>query len=433
MDNIENLLSKNKLELDELEVPEALENKLRTALDGKNKKIRISRSFKIKAAAIFICLILIGYNFNTLGFYTEKLTGYDKLMDANLKKLNELGKGQTIGKSLTFKNGLTFTLDGIMLDDNKLLAFYTLRNHKGNIENASIDPALIDLKGKFRDYMSDSSYGNINDTRTEIKYISTFAPPYRFDKDLVLNIVSKKNNQSEAGKISFTLDKSKAMGHSTKKFLHKNIKTDDLNLRFEYICASPTTTLIKGKVENIIELAIDRVRGIKFSPSSLDIKLIADGKVIETQQAELASNIDGVTFKYNFEPLPNNFKKLQIQFSALTSEHIINKNFKLKKDKQNESINIEGKNIEIRKIYEANGNTYVTLASESDVILTKVTMLMDGKIVELNKTTPENTNKNSNINTRTLEFIGTGNNLELNVQRMLYRKNYNEVVDIISN
>lgn len=433
MDNIKNLLGENKLELDKLEVPETLENKLRTALDDKNIKIKTNRHFKIKAAAVFICLILIGYNFSALGFYTEKLTGYDKLMDANLKKLNELGKDQTIGKTFKFKSGLTFTLDGIMLDDNKLLAFYTITDPKGNIENVSIEPSTLYLQGKSNNYMFHSSYGNVNDTKTEIKFTSTFDPPSTFDKDLVLNIIYKENNQAEAGKISFTLDKNKAMGHSIKKTLYKNIKTDDVNLRLEYICASPTTTVIKGKVESILELALDRMRGIKFSPSGLDVRLIVDGKVMDNQESEHGSNIDGVNFKYNLEPLPNNFKKLQIQFLGLTSEHIVNKNFKLKKDMENQSIYTENKNIDIKKIYETKGNTYVTISTETDIILTKVNMIIDGKLIELNKTIPVNTTKDSNVNTRTLEFVGTGNNLELNIQRMIYRKNYNEIVDIISN
>lgn len=427
MNNIENLLNENKLDFDKLEAPESLENKLRAALKDKNNKSKINKPFKMKAAAIFICLILAGYNFNTLGFYSEKLTGYDKLMDSNLKKLNELGKGQTIGKSFTFKNGLVFTLDGIMMDDNKLLAFYTIRNSAANIENLPIDE--LQLTGKFNNYMVHSSYGTINDTKTEIKFTATFDPPSIFDRNLVLNIISKENN--EIGKISFTLDKTKAMGHIIKKFLYKNIKTDDTNLRLQYISASPTTTVIKGKVESIIELAVKRMGGITFSPSSLDIKLIADGKVIENQGSELSSNIDGVTFKYNFQPLPKDFKKLEVQLLGLTSEHIINKNFKLKKELENQNINVENKNIKIDKIYEASGNTYITFSTESDVILTKVNMIMDGKTVNLNKTIRENNAKNPN--TRTLEFTGTGNSLELNIQRMIYRTNYNKTVDIISN
>ncbi len=431
MDNIGNLLSENKLELDKLEVPETLENRLRTALKDKNTKIKIDRHFKIKAAAVFICLILIGYNFNALGFYAEKLTGYDKLMDQNLKKLNELGKGQSIGKSFTFKNGLIFTLDGIMLDDNKLLAFYTVKDPMRNIENVSIEPSSIYLKGKFNNYMYHSSYGNVNDTKTEMKFTASFDSPSAFDKNLVLNMISKENNES--GKISFSLDKNKAMGHSIKKSLYKNIKTDDTNLRLQYISASPTTTVIKGKVENILELAVSRMHGITFSPRSLDINLIADGKIVENQEAELSSNIDGITFKYNFAPLPNDLKKLQIQFLGLTSEHIVNRNFKLKKDMQNENINVENKNINIKKVYKANGNTYITFSTEPDVILTKVNIIMDGKNIDLNKTISENNSKSSNISTRTLEFIGTGTNLELNIQHMIYKKNYNETVDIISN
>lgn len=433
MDNVEKILRENKLELDKLEVPQTLENRLTAALKDKNRKIKNNTYFKIKAAAIFICLILIGYNFNTLGFYAQKITGYDKIMDANLKKLNELGKGQIIGKTSLFKNGVSLTLDGIMLDDNNLLAFYTIKDPRGNVENSSIASPNIYLKGNLKDYMLRSSYGQVNDKKTEMKFTSTFDAPSTFDKDLVLNIISKENNQVEAGEISFTLDKNKAMGYSIKKLLYKNVKTDDVDLRVEYICASPTTTVIKGKLENIIELATNRMRGIKISPSSLDIRLIADGKVVENQTAELSSNMDGVTFKYNLEALPRGFKKLQIQFLSLTSEHIINKNFKLEKHIQNESINVENKNIEIKKVYEANGNTYITLATESDVILTKVNMIMDGKSIELNKTISASNAKNSNINTRTLEFIGIGNNLEFNVQRIIYRKNYNEIVDIISN
>ena len=42
-DNIENLLGENKLELDKLEIPEALENKLITALNDKIKQQNITK------------------------------------------------------------------------------------------------------------------------------------------------------------------------------------------------------------------------------------------------------------------------------------------------------------------------------------------------------------------------------------------------------
>lgn len=424
MNDAEKLLKETKLNFDKLETPEALEAKLRIALkDIKPKNNKIS---KIKIASIFICLILAIYNFNTLAYYSEKITGYDKVMDTNLKKLNELGKGQTINKSFTFKSGLIFTLDGIMVDDNKLLTFYTIKNSKGNVENTDIK---LEINGIFGSHSFTNSYGTLNDAKTEMKFTANFNPPSILDNNLTLNVISKENN--ETGKISFALDKNKAMGHNIKRFLNRTIETKDTSLHLQYISASPTTTVIKGSIYNILEIALNKIKGITFSPSNLDIKLIADGKVVENQAAELSSNITGVTFKYNFQPLPANFKKLQIEFSGLTSEHIINKNFKLKKELKNENINIENINIKIDKIYEANGNTYITISTDQDIILTKVNMTIDGKNLPLNKTNNENGNKDSY--TRTLEFIGTGTNLELNIQRMIYKTKYNKTIDIISN
>jgi len=37
------------------------------------------------------------------------------------------------------------------------------------------------------------------------------------------------------------------------------------------------------------------------------------------------------------------------------------------------------------------------------------------------------------IHTRTLRFLGTGNELELDVQRMTYTKNYQEMLEIPTN
>lgn len=424
MHNVEKLLKENKLNFDKLEAPEALEDKLRIAL--KNIKPKNNKILKIKIASIFICLILAAYNFSTLAYYSEKITGYDKVMDANLKKLNELGKGQTINKSFTFKSGLIFTLDGIMVDDNKLITFYTIKNSKGNVENTDIK---LEISGNFGSHLFTNSYGTLNDAKTEMKFTANFNPPSIFDNNLTLNVTSKENN--ETGKISFALDKNKAMGHNIKKFLNKNIETKDTSLHLQYISASPTTTVIKGNIDNILEIALNKIKGITFSPSNLNIKLIADGKVVENQVSELSSNINGVTFKYNFQPLPANFKNLQIEFSSLTSEHIINKNFKLKKELKNANINIENRNIKIDKIYEANGNTYITISTDQDIILTKVNMTIDGKTLPLNNTNKENGNKDSY--TRTLEFIGKGSNLELNIQRIIYRTNYNKTIDIISN
>lgn len=43
---------------------------------------------------------------DTLAFYGKKLIGYESVMNGTLKELNQLGKGQIIGKSHTFSRGI---------------------------------------------------------------------------------------------------------------------------------------------------------------------------------------------------------------------------------------------------------------------------------------------------------------------------------------
>ena len=74
----------------------------------------------------------MAYQSDTLAFYGKRLIGYDPIMNGTLKQLNQLGKGQSINKSYTYKNGVVLSLDGIMLDDNQCLAYYTIYNRNEN-------------------------------------------------------------------------------------------------------------------------------------------------------------------------------------------------------------------------------------------------------------------------------------------------------------
>ncbi|RYD05781.1 hypothetical protein N752_07765 [Desulforamulus aquiferis] len=92
LNNIEELLKKRKDQLDQLEVPEELETKLRSAL-VKSKKPRI-RGWAIRVAVACLAVLVISYNFSTFAYYGKSLVGYDNVMNGALKELNELGKGR---------------------------------------------------------------------------------------------------------------------------------------------------------------------------------------------------------------------------------------------------------------------------------------------------------------------------------------------------
>ncbi|MCY6483024.1 hypothetical protein OW763_01480 [Clostridium aestuarii] len=105
----------------------------------------------------------------------------------------------------------------------------------------------------------------------------------------------------------------------------------------------------------------------------------------------------------------------------------------MKKNGSSKTIEILGKKIEINKVYESKGETYVTITTREDVLLSKIYMIMDGKKVELQKTILSKKNKEldkTTSHTRTLRFIGTGKELNLQIKGLRYKKIYNEVIDI---
>ncbi|HBQ26988.1 MAG TPA: hypothetical protein DD791_11390 [Syntrophomonas sp.] len=103
-----------------------------------------------------------------------------------LKQLNQLGKGQSINKSYTYKNGIILSLDGIMLDDNQLLVYYTINNPEGKLDIGEIGSMLY-IKGMVNDYMMNSSQGLIDNSESQIRYIASFESPYFFEKGLSFN------------------------------------------------------------------------------------------------------------------------------------------------------------------------------------------------------------------------------------------------------
>lgn len=433
MKDIEKMLNNKKIEIDELKVPEELEERLRGSLKERPLKSKRKRNRTLKAtAAALIVVMLIGYNMDTLAFYGKKLVGYDMVMTDTLKKLNELGKGQSIDKSYTFKNGVTVTMDGVMVDDNQLLAFYTIKDLTGNVDKLNIEP-IVSIEGKEGQYYVKSSVGVANDTKTEMKYKAEFGKPNLTEKELKLSFILVDGNKIEAGNIDFILDKKKAMGYILKKNINQSIKTDETKIRFEYIIASPTTTCIKGTIQNIFELAVDEIFGGGFRPSGLDLKLIVNGKEVEEQGGSMSSNMDGITFSKKYDALPSDIKTLQIKLVSFEVDHRVNEQVELKKNEENKTIEILGEKIEINKVYESKGETYVTITTKEDVVLSKLYMIMDGKKVELRETISSEKNKNvdgTSSHTRTLRFKGKGKEFELEIKGLKYNKVYNRVIDV---
>jgi hypothetical protein len=430
MKEVEKMLYEEKLEIDKIRAPEELELRLKAALENKGMKNPKKRTWRLRAVAVIMAILLIGYNFDTLAFYTKRLIGYDGVMNGTLKQLNELGKGQVIEKSYTFGNGVKVTLDGIMLDDNRLIAFYTVKDTHGKID--SMDFSNGYFKG-MKEYRMHGSQGLISDDETEVHYISDFATPKFFEKQLEFRFGIWEKNEREEGSIKFSLDRSKAMGHTLKKSINKSVKVDESKIRFKSISASPTGTSIKGYIQNIIELAKEQIKGEGFRHDNLEIQLIANGKEVASQGSSMSTDMKGTKFQFDYDALPTDLEKLQIKLVSSSSDHDADQKVYLNKDFDDKSINVLGQRVEFNNIYESNGDTYITITTDESTILTRVYLIMDGKAVELKETINDDHIKINNAaikHTRTMHFPGKGEKMELDIQRITYKKVYNKVIDI---
>lgn len=431
MSKVEDMLNNKKIEIEELKIPDELEERLKGALQNVNPKRKEKSGLIVKIASLVIAVLLIGYNSDTLAFYGKKLIGFDDVMTDTLKGLNELGKGQVINKSYTFKNGVKITLDGVMMDDNQLLMFYTIKSQNGNVDELNI--AMGYIQGVLSKHYMKSGQGIRNEEGTEIKWQMEFEKPHFFEKNLKWSVTLKNGDEVENGEIAFELDRSKAMGHTLKKKVNKSIKFDQGEINFESIVASPTTTYIKGKIQNIFELAKDELLGEGFRPTDLDIRLIANGKEVQLQSGGISTNLDGITFDRKFDALPKDLKTLQIKVVSLQTNNKVDEKIYLSKGKEGKSVEILGQKIDINDVYEKEGKTYVTITTKEDVLLSKVYMMMEDKKVELKSTVPVNHDKKQDgtiTYTRTLCFEDTGDKLTLAIRSIRYNKTYNKEINV---
>lgn len=429
MDRVEELLRKEKINLDQLAVPEDLEDRLNRALRGRRQS-KSSKSWKVRVVAASIALLLIGYNFSTLAYYSKKLIGYDEVMNGSLQQLNQLGKGQTIGQSYSFKNGTILTLDGIMIDENQLLIFYTISGSKGQAEGLN---SFMSIKGLFKQYSAQGGQGKINEENTVIKWLMSFEPPAFYEKTLTLQFGLKENGLTEEGEIKFKLDREKAMGSTLKKSINRSLAVDGRQIRFESILASPTQTVIKGSIQNIIGLALDQLKGERLRPNDLTIKLIANGEELPWQGGGMRTDSKGITFQKEFDPLPQDLHSLELRLERFAADYDVNEKVVLERGSEKQTVEVLGQTLEIDRVYEDKEKTYVRITSEDSTVLTRVYLLIDGEKMELEQTITDSQDKlldGTILHTRTLHFPGTGNDLQLNIERMTYAKSYNEVIEI---
>lgn len=428
--DIESMLRSKKSELDGIEVPGELESRLRGALNKRPVRSGTRIDWRVLVAGLILAL-LVGYNFDAVAYYGKKLVGYDQVMNGTLRQLNELGKGQIINKSCTMPSGVMVTLDGIMLDANQLIVFCSLRNPHGSLEGIDLQSSF--LKGSFGRYSMNNGEGNLNNSKNEIRWTFKYDAPLFLERKLKYDFSVINAGRQEAGSISFRLNRDKAMGRTLKKSLNKTVGAGSDRMTIESVVASPTTTVINGSLQNIAELGMNQILGERMRPRDFDIQLIANGKTMTAMSEGMSTDMHGIRFRSEFDALPSKLEKLQIRIVSFGADHDVKQRVNLDKAKEDVPIRVLNQDVTINRIFESNGDLYITITSEESVILTRIYAMMDDRKVSLLETIDEKLDKKQDgtiYRTRTLHFKGTGEKLALDIQRMAYTTNCNKTINV---
>lgn len=425
MRDLEELLAQRKKDIENLEAPFILEERLKGVLSTKKRKNK-----KGLIAALLICLFLVSYNLDTLAFYGKKILGFEELMWGSLKGLNELGEGQPVNESYTFGNGVSITIDGIMVDDNQLLAFYTIKDPSGKVDQ--VLSYTVEYRGIFGKYTMRSGQGILNEDNTEFKHIDSFEPPKALEKTLRFYFPLKYGDTYEEGVIEVKLDRQKAMGFMIKDKIRKTLVVDDSRIHFDSITATPTQTVITGSIGSKFDLAREAVSGER-TRVELSVDLYADGKKIEGTGSGMSTSIKGITFDVLFDALPKETKKLEIKLSELTKTKDTHGEIILKEGMETQRLEVEGQEVFVKGVRRDRNNTYVTLNTREGVIFRKIYLKVDGTDIPLEKMVEESMDKLTTgeiRHERTLQFKGTGENMKLLFKRICYTHTYDERIEI---
>lgn len=360
MKDLEKVLEGKKEELLMVEVPEEMEDCLRNALNERKKHIP-----KSAVVAALIAILLIAYSFDSVAYYGKKFIGYDNVIEGNLKDLNEEGKGQEINKSCTFSNGIEITLDGVIFDENELVAFYKIRNTKEKLDFSKFNFNMwingINTVG----YSEKWSRGEDIDDYCRV-YVGHFATPTFYEKWMRLNITLYEGDTKEEKSIGFTLDRNKAMKRTIEKKVNAKVRVGNYEIYFNKFTASLLSTYIDGGAvalkenekdafdENVETKEEYAVPHIKF-----DIVTDKGEKVNLTDKAS-GGSVDKVFFNKDGGALPKDFNTLKIKNIRLETYKIINKSFDVSFETKDLKVDDD---IIVKKIYYEGNETNIVVSS----------------------------------------------------------------------
>lgn len=442
MMNFEEELNIKKVEIDTMDAPVELEDRLRRAIDSADStKVKNRKPFKklVLAAAVVLLVTFGALNYDVFAYYGKKILGYDEVTFGSIKELNTMGMGQEINKTYTFKNGTLVTLDGVMLDDNKLIAMYSIKgDNEEKIQNLQPGP----LEGFWGRYIMTSGRGLQDESGREIKWVQEYQVPSPFDRDLTFTISSSSDDISrgEAGRISFKLDLNKAVKCAVKCNINQVVESKGTKYSFNTLSATPLSVVIEGSVypESLEEQKLYAGRDILGQRRSLDIELvemfIKDGKVVtEKLQQEtfgLNTGIGGINFDFGFDGIKPGMQSLTLNFVKIQDTRVINKTVSVNSGMKDVRVVPDTDEITIKDVKVDGGNTVVVFEAQRDVTFDTALMIGGRQIKTLDISSSSIDKNGRNLTEKTYTFEGSGSDMKLMFKTLSHETYINKEISI---
>lgn len=427
MSALEEALKNKKQELDCIEVPAELEVRLRQSLYGRKR-----RALYKPVAAILIAILLFTYSFDTLAYYGKKFAGYDRMTEGSLKQLNEEGRGQKIGKSCTFSNGVVVTIDGIMFDDNELVAFYKVHSNSGKLLEDVLKYKLptLHVHGiKPGGYFFSGGQGTIVDDRN-MNFMDTMQPPAFYEKWMRFDVELIIDNKMEVHSINFTLDRNQAMKRTVKTDLNGEASLGDYKILFDRLTASTMSSVLDGR---IIALTDDALKVFKAESTEASVEIprlcfdIVSGSGEASRFSGGSQDVSGsdISFNNRSDALPKDFNTLQIRNIRMDTTKMIDKTVDVGADTKDLQI---ADDLVVNKVYQEGSGTFVAVSSRGIPIFG----LFEGE-KQLEQADLEAFDREAESIRpveRVYRFKGTGGNLKITVKFIRYSRYSTDTVDI---
>ncbi|MFV8829926.1 DUF4179 domain-containing protein [Alkalihalobacterium sp. APHAB7] len=426
MSNIEKRLEEEKKRLDNMTAPEELEARLRGALENRTTVKKPKRKTPLfgAAAVALLFMVIVGYHYNGFAYYGKKLFGFDEVITGTLKELNEEEMGQIIDKQKQLADGTMFTVDGIMTDANQLILYYTLTNPNG----LSYDDhfRFYRMTGFLTNSIAVGGQSLLNEEENEIKGMMSFEHVSPFSKELTLQFSYQSlNGQTIEDTISFPYNPNQAMQTEIKQSIRKTVNVDQGKVTFHSITATPTMTVIDGKLQ------VDNFDRVNYALGGID--LVANDEVVQQLGGGSTSSIRGINFDIRFDALPQPLQSLELVMKQFVGYEKLDQTINLAKTGENPISLFDGKLLWITDVSTTTTGTEITIATEDDVMLDGVSIKARDKITELRTIVNQTELKLDDgtiLKQRTLLFDTVGEPELLVIEGMHYMKRYNKTIVI---